>query len=322
MTESARVDITQHDVVSIVSQDLGLSHTQSMLDAIQLEAGRLDCDFFHEGDATFVPFELKTALAWSIPEADGAMERDTTLDAILESLSAQGIHLQTGAKTDELLRADARRQAQVAAQRQEDGVVFPPVDASDDGSVSSSGVAVLRDAAQIVVDVTKDQLILTGNDFVTTYVWRAEAYGTFVRRISVERVTSDATEQPADHYRIVAGEPDYPSHGQKVMVENLTWEGALDLLARIQDGMRARLGVEQMPAEAAAPQPTASEHGAVAASSYITHETKASRSFLSRLNQGLFDVVWTLKYVLFGLGMFFLMSTHSHISNWIRWLLS
>ncbi|WP_055141330.1 hypothetical protein [Burkholderia plantarii] len=257
MTESARVDITQHDVVSIVSQDLGLSHTQSMLDAIQLEAGRLDCDFVQEGDATFVPFELKTALARSIPEADGAMERDTTLDAILESLSAQGIYLKTGTKTDELLRADARRQAQIAARRREDAVAVASVEMGDVGHAPSSSVVVPRDTAQIVVDVTKDQLVLTGDDFATTYVWRAEAYGTFVRRISVERVASDATEQPADRFRIVAGDPDYPSHGQKVMVENLTWEGALDLLARIQGGMRVHLGVEAMPVigDASATQP-------------------------------------------------------------------
>ncbi|MFY4698869.1 hypothetical protein [Burkholderia glumae] len=275
MTESARVDITQHDVVNIVSH-LGLSNTQSMLDAIQLEAERLDCTFVQEGDATFVSFELKAALAKAIHQAGSAEDRDTALDAILESLSAQGIYLKTGPSTDERLRAAAwrwegkgNRAAGVAA-----------VGATDVNSLPACDMTP-RDPAQIVIDVTRDQLVMTADDLIVTSVWRADAYATDVRRFAAKPM-SQAPDAPGPRlYMIVAQDADGPADREKVMVDRLTFAGADEVLVRMRMCIRKHLSVEPVPGETAEAQPMPSGHATRVVPRDTNQETVVPQSFQS-----------------------------------------
>ncbi|ACR32911.1 Hypothetical protein bglu_4p0300 (plasmid) [Burkholderia glumae BGR1] len=320
MTESARVDITHHNVVDIVSH-LGLSNTQSILGAIQLEAERLDCNFVQEGDATFVSFELKAALAQAIHQAGSAKDRDTALDAILESLSVQGIHLKTGPSTDERLRAAAwrwegkgNRAGGIAAVGAPDVNALPARDMTP------------RDPAQIVIDVTRDQLVMTADDLIVTCVWRADAYATDVRRFAVKPM-SQAPDAPEPRlYMIVAQDADGPADREKVMVDRLTFAGADEVLVRMRLCIRKHLGIELIPAEAAEAQPMASGRETGVLSSDANQKTEGPHSFWSFVKElvllcasipaALFVCVLALYgFYLFGTGV-------AHIANWFGWLQS
>ncbi|MGS0985182.1 hypothetical protein [Burkholderia glumae] len=250
------MDITQHNVVNIVNQDVGLSRTQSMLDAIQLEAVRLDCHFVQQGEATFVPFELKTVIAQTLPEANGVAYRDTTLDATLESLSAQGIYLKMGPTTDEYLRAAGWRwkgngngAAGVAAVGATDVNALPACDMTP------------RDPARIVIDVTRDQLVMTADDLIVTSAWRADAYATDVRRFAVKPM-SQAPDAPEPRlYMIVVQDADGPADREKVMVDRLTFAGADEVLVRMRLCIRKHLGVEFIDTEKPAGKTHVEESG-------------------------------------------------------------
>lgn len=321
MTESARVDITKHNVVNIVNQDVGLSRTQSMLDAIQLEAVRLDCHFVQQGEATFVPLELKTVIAQTLPEANGVAYRDTTLDATLESLSAQGIYLKTGPATDEYLRAAGWRWE--GKRNRAEGVAA--VEATDVNALPACDMTP-RDPAQIVIDVTRDQLVMTADDLIVTCVWRADAYATDVRRFAVKPM-SQAPDAPEPRlYMIVAQDADGPADREKVMVDRLTFAGADEVLVRMRLCIRKHLGIELIPAEAAEAQPMASGRETGVLSSDANQKTEGPHSFWSFVKElvllcasipaALFVCVLALYgFYLFGTGV-------AHIANWFGWLQS
>ncbi|WP_257765464.1 hypothetical protein [Burkholderia glumae] len=146
------MDITQHNVVNIVNQDVGLSRTQSMLDAIQLEAVRLDCHFVQQGEATFVPFELKTVIAQTLPEAMGwriEIQRSTRPWSRfrLRAFTSRWVQRQTNTF---VRRAGAGRGMATGAA----GVAA--VGATDVNALPACDMTP-RDPARIVIDVTRDQ---------------------------------------------------------------------------------------------------------------------------------------------------------------------
>ncbi|ARL04386.1 hypothetical protein [Burkholderia pseudomallei] len=105
-------------------------------------------------------------------------------------------------------------------------------------------------ATPLSVDVSKDEVLISGTGSLTTYNWKPDGWGKSVKRLSVQIATKRVGDVEHDVYRVLADDGHEGGGRGAVLVDDLGKEEAIDLVHRIQDGIKERLGIAVPPASA------------------------------------------------------------------------
>ncbi|WP_257828206.1 hypothetical protein [Burkholderia glumae] len=118
-------------------------------------------------------------------------------------------------------------------------------DASSGRSVGKSTPAARwhHDATEIVVNVSDDQVLVSGKGWLTTYNWRADSYSNRVARLSIEPTPRSLVAGCAETYRVVADSVEAFNRGAVVVADHLSELDAVELIARIERGVKDELGI-------------------------------------------------------------------------------
>ncbi|WP_176331427.1 hypothetical protein [Burkholderia vietnamiensis] len=121
--------------------------------------------------------------------------------------------------------------------------------------VAGSGMAALTTdrkaaATALSVDVSKDEVVISGTGSLTTYNWKPDGWGKSVKRLSVQVATRRVGDVEHDVYCVLADDGHEVGGKGAVLADDLGKEEAIDLVRRIQDGIKARLGIGVAPGSA------------------------------------------------------------------------
>lgn len=105
-------------------------------------------------------------------------------------------------------------------------------------------------ATPLCVDVSKDEVVISGTGSLTTYNWKPDGWGKSVKRLSVQVATRRVGSVEHDVYCVLADDGHEVGGKGAVLADDLGKEEAIDLVRRIQDGIKARLGIDASPATA------------------------------------------------------------------------
>lgn len=121
--------------------------------------------------------------------------------------------------------------------------------------IAGSGMATLTSDGKVrvtplSVDVSKDEVVISGTGVLTTYNWKPDGWGKSVKRLSVQVATRRVGDVEHDVYCVLADDGQEVGGRGAVLADDLGKEEAIDLVRRIQDGIKARLGIGVSPASA------------------------------------------------------------------------
>lgn len=127
------------------------------------------------------------------------------------------------------------------------------VDALDTESLGESAVAFRAagdvragrraEGTSLRVDVTKDEIVISGDGSLATYNWKP-GWGRSVKRLSIRARHKARDDIEEKVFGVVATDGEESGH-QGVLVDGLTESEARDLIVRIQDAVRVSLGITE-----------------------------------------------------------------------------
>lgn len=94
------------------------------------------------------------------------------------------------------------------------------------------------------VDVTKDEIVISGEGSLATYNWKPERWGPAVKRLSIRAGHKALGDIEEKVFSVVATDGDDSSR-QGVLADGLTESEARDLIVRIQDAVKVSLGITE-----------------------------------------------------------------------------
>jgi hypothetical protein len=253
------VDITQLDLAQTVHSRVLAGHYADLLEALQNAARELGYFFTKSEYAEPMPERLADVLAEAIAlrkevsvrpnDYEGARQRarlsvrdgfgGMLRDEILNALGESGVRLQATAEAP-LLLASAKTMRDEPPEDEQSGyaprlVIHQPPDETIDRPA--------RNRVPLTVDITKDEVVVSGEGSLATYNWKPDAWGSVVKRLSI-RVTQKRTGGvEEDVYSVVAGEGEESSRKNGVLADDLSHDEAVALIKRIQDGVKKSLGI-------------------------------------------------------------------------------
>jgi hypothetical protein len=256
------VDITRLDLAQKVHSRVLAGHYAEQLDAMQDAARQLGYYFAQAEFAEPIPDVLSEVLTEAImfrKEAslipnDGERARrragqaiedgfgDLLRDEILGALEEQGIRLQATIEAYLLVTsAKIARDEPPAIEREiREGrtlLLHRPDDSKDHPA---------RVSVPLSVDVTKEEIVISGEGSLATYNWKPDSWGNGVKRLSIRASHKRTGDVEEDVYSVVAGDGEESGRKGGVIAEDLSKEEALALIKRIQDGVRESLGITQV----------------------------------------------------------------------------
>lgn len=257
------IDVTQLDLAAQVHSRVLASHYGELLEAVQDTARELGYFFARAETAAAMPALLSDTLAeavvlrkensvspWDRGAAEERAERyiqcgfgAVLRDGILSALEAAGIRLQETAQAPLLL-------ASAKIRRDESFLVAPALDEEKGGerAVLLRGHGDGRphqmvERAPLCVDVTKDEILISGEGSLTTYNWKPDSWGNAVKRLSIRpdhKANGDIEETV---FSVVATDGEDSSRKGKILAEGLSESEAGALIGRIQEAVKVSLGI-------------------------------------------------------------------------------
>jgi hypothetical protein len=265
MSERA-IDITQLDLAGEVHSRVLANHYGVLLDAVQSAAQELGYFFAKADTAAAMPELLAEVLAEAIVlrkeasvsplDSEGAEQRarrylaegfgEVMRDEILSALEGVGIRLQETGQASVLLTS-AKIMRDEALLR--DASAFDGEERGDQFvALHRVGEANLRPKtarASLSVDVTKDEIVISGDGSLATYNWRPDAWGNAVKRLSIRPAHKRTGDIEEKVFCVVAGEGEDSGRKGGIVAEDLSESEALALIKRIQEGVKVSLGITQ-----------------------------------------------------------------------------
>ncbi|HDR9056896.1 hypothetical protein E2P84_41880 [Burkholderia cepacia] len=112
-----------------------------------------------------------------------------------------------------------------------------------DGAAALQHFNATGEPTRYVVDVTNDQVVVSGNGVLATYYWRASPYDSRVARLSVQPDRQIVGDSSGEIFRVVAGAVDDIHRPAAVLAEHLSEVEAVELIGRIEKGVKGALGI-------------------------------------------------------------------------------
>ncbi|MBN3815156.1 hypothetical protein G3N57_00375 [Paraburkholderia sp. Se-20369] len=243
------LDITAEPIATEVAGKIATHNGMAVLREFKAAAERLDYLFVKQPNPYALTVTEKVVLGEALDDVDDGFAGRTLVDELLVALAYEGVYLHMGPSTPQLLREQKRRSAET---RSAVGTSEPPprdAGASVLELVPPRAAHCTREPMRFVVDVTNDQVVVSGKGTLVTYYWRATPYDNRVARLSIQPARQVVGASNDDTYRVVAGDVDAVHRPPSVLADNLTESDALALIERIHDGVKALLGVGAEPAQ-------------------------------------------------------------------------
>ncbi len=259
-------DITQLDLAGEVHARVLASHYGDLLDAVQNAARELGYFFAKADTAAAMPELLAELLAEAIVlrkeasvsplDSVGAEERarrylaegfgEVMRDEILNALEAVGVRLQETAQASLLLTsAKIMRDEALLGEAH----AFDREDRGDQSMVvrgpGSENARPQKARAPLSVDVTKDEIVISGDGSLATYNWKPDTWGNAVKRLSIRPAHKRTGDIEEKVFCVVAGDGEDSGRKGGIVAEDLSESEALALIKRIQEGVKASLGITQ-----------------------------------------------------------------------------
>lgn len=193
---------------------------------------------------------------------------DVLRDAIIEALAELGIRLQATSDAQALVEEAGWMDTVTnfldtwneGSMRSQNEPVIEPFDGGEriseqpwtpqlvtsDATRDASGAArqPMR-TAMLTVNVTKEEAIIAGDGLLATYNWKPDSWGNSVKRLSIRVTPTRTGDVEHDKYSVVAGQSDDAHHKGTVLAELGTNEEAIALIKRIEQGVKASLGIDE-----------------------------------------------------------------------------
>lgn len=112
-----------------------------------------------------------------------------------------------------------------------------------DGAAALQSFNATVEPTRYVVDVTNDQVVVSGKGVLATYYWRASPYDSRVARLSIQPVRQILGESSGETFRVVVGAIDDVHRPPAVLAEHLSEVEAVELIGLIETGVKAALGL-------------------------------------------------------------------------------
>ncbi|SEU40548.1 hypothetical protein SAMN03159335_06339 [Burkholderia cepacia] len=258
------VDVTQLDLAGQVHSRVLAGHYRELLEAVQDAARELGYFFAKAETAAAMPELLSEVLAEAVVlrketsvspwDRDAAEERARRFiacgfgavlrDDMLGALEAAGIRLQETAQAPLLLTS-------AKIMRDESLLTTRALDTEERGESAvafrvAGDVRVARRAegTPLRVDVTKDEIVISGEGSLATYNWKPDRWGRAVKRLSIRAGHKARGDIEEKVFSVVATDGEDSGH-QGVLVDGLTESEARDLIVRIQDAVKVSLGITE-----------------------------------------------------------------------------
>ncbi len=232
MIQRNSIDITAEPMATTLMANLATPDNAAVLRAFQDTAARLDYRLLKQLTIESLPDAAHQAFNEAVAVVAAQDCAALVISEIIGALGRQGIFLHMGASTTDLLRAESQRTARVVPLLFREVEDVPPAAAE-------------REPRRLSVDVSNDQVVVSGEGLLTTYNWRANAYDNRVARLSI--VSTEPALRPSDDatYSVVSGEG--ASRMAHLIADNLSKAEALALIDRIQVGVKHALGIGAVP---------------------------------------------------------------------------
>ncbi|ALV61616.1 MULTISPECIES: hypothetical protein [Burkholderia cepacia complex] len=121
---------------------------------------------------------------------------------------------------------------------------------ADDRAAALQHFTVTGEPTRYVVDVTNDQVVVSGKGVLATYYWRASPYDSRVARLSIQPVRQIVGDSSGESFRVVAGAVDDVHRPPAVLADHLSEVEAVELIGLIETGVKAALGIGVVPTHA------------------------------------------------------------------------
>ncbi|WP_155754597.1 hypothetical protein [Burkholderia stagnalis] len=165
---------------------------------------------------------------------------------------------------DVLIEAIMRRRATSGSSSNDDGTARLADQTLDDGfrdllrgeipkALVEMGIRLQLTAAHVQpadclplsVDVTKDEIVISGESSLTTYNWKPDSWGNAVKRIAIRATHKASGNIEEKVFSVVATGGEDSGRKGGVLAEDLSEAEARALIGRIQDAVRVSLGITQ-----------------------------------------------------------------------------
>lgn len=263
MNFDATVDITELGLATQVHTRVLAGHYAEQLEALQDAARGLGYYFAKAESGVEIPPVLGDILAEAIvlrkeaslvpddeegarrragqriAEGFGALLRDEILNALGES----GIYLQATNESALLVTsAKIMRDESLVQDSEGEHVRDWPLRAlradlaANDSEPHQARVA-------LSVDVTKEEVVISGEGTLATYRWKPDHWGNGVKRLSIQAMQGRTGSVEHEVFSVVAGDGEDAGRKGGVIADDLSEKEAIALIKRIQEGVRVNLGI-------------------------------------------------------------------------------
>ncbi|RXV64164.1 hypothetical protein D1006_40920 [Burkholderia stabilis] len=243
MAELMTVDITDDAIAAAVVANLPHPNGKAILEAFKTEAQRLGFRFAKRWYRVPAPDVAMHVLGLAVEAVESESIGHLLAKEIVDALENQRVYMHMGPSTAALLAEEHRRYFTAAGN-------IPTIDSSAATEVSGPLNDIIAPApapVTLTVDVVGDQVIVSGDQQFATFNWKAGSWGNEVKRLSVQTERRRGGREAQVAYRVIAGDAHGSGNTVSVVAENLSETDARDLIRRIQDGVKASLGIGIAP---------------------------------------------------------------------------
>ncbi|CAM2163324.1 Baseplate protein J-like domain-containing protein [Burkholderia cepacia] len=244
MPDFMTVDITDDAITAAIIADLAHPNGKTILAAFTAEALRLDFRFSRRWYRAPAPDVAMHVIGHAVEAVDSGANGALLAKEIVDALEDARVYMHMGPSTAALLADEQQRYGM------DDDI--PRVDslaATDVPERSSEAIAPATAPVTLTVDVVGDQVIISGDQQFSTFNWKAGSWGNEVKRLSVQTERRRVGLDTHLAYHVIAGDLHGSGSTSSVVAENLSDTDARDLIRRIQDGVKASLGIGAQPAD-------------------------------------------------------------------------